>query len=848
MMTPERWSRVKEIFAGALERDPAERTTYVEAACASDPELRVEVISLLDAHETAGGFIEQEAAQRVGLTSAAPKKDWIGRRLGPYRIVGEAGRGGMSEVFKAVRDDQQYEKQVAIKLLKPGLDTDSLLRRFKAERQILAQLSHPNIAHLLDGGATEDGAPYLVMEYIEGKPIDLYCDDRELGVNERLDLFRSLCSAVHYVHQHLMVHGDLKCGNVLVTDQGVVKLLDFGIAKLLGPAPGTKREEPRATTFLALTPEYASPEQVRGEPISTASDVYSLGVLLYRLLSGDLPHKATGSTTWALAQQICEQDPAPPSITAVEATTGYARFATTLRGDLDNIVLKALKKAPEERYPSAEQLSEDLRRYLRGFPVAARPDTTGYRVRKFAQRHKSAAVAAGLFVAALIAGIITTSWQAHRADVERLRAERHLNDVRELTSVYLADVYDAVAYLPGGTKARKLLVENSIKYLAGLEHEAQDSPQLQRDLAVAYDRLGDVQGDYIGANLGDTQGALESYRHALRLRRRLVEHDPTLQARRELLRSCVKLSELLMGQSAVVEAVPLAREGAELADTLLQDKAPTERDKRYAAAAYMNYGWAQGLSTGEAEPGMRLMEKARQIHEQLAAANPKDVDAQRNLVVVAGRMGDVYSEGLNDSAKALPYYEQALKLIEPIAAANHDDAELQRARAFVLASIADLQNDLQRPQEGLANYQRALDIIEPLRAADTEDQMTPQATAFILNGRGSSQLLLGDAAAALHDFSRAETILRNGPQPQPTDIAEIRTLPGVTYANLARATAAMAQQSSTPKHLRGNYVREARDWSRRALEVLQPLAADALEGRHVKRVIDEMNAATAPLL
>jgi serine/threonine protein kinase len=220
MMTPERWSRVKEIFAGALERDPAERTTYVEAACASDPELRVEVISLLDAHETAGGFIEQEAAQRVGLTSAAPKKDWIGRRLGPYRIVGEAGRGGMSEVFKAVRDDQQYEKQVAIKLLKPGLDTDSLLRRFKAERQILAQLSHPNIAHLLDGGATEDGAPYLVMEYIEGKPIDLYCDDRELGVNERLDLFRSLCSAVHYVHQHLMVHGDLKCGNVLVTGPG----------------------------------------------------------------------------------------------------------------------------------------------------------------------------------------------------------------------------------------------------------------------------------------------------------------------------------------------------------------------------------------------------------------------------------------------------------------------------------------------------------------------------------------------------------------------------------------------------------------------------------------------------
>ena len=241
-MNPERWNRDQgHLRRGAGARAGASARRYVEQACASDAELRAEVISLLAAHDTAEDFIEQEAAQRVGLASAAPKKDWIGRRLGPYRIVDEAGRGGMSQVFKAVRDDQQYEKQVAIKLLKPGLDTDSLLRRFKAERQILAQLSHPNIAHLLDGGATEEGAPYLVMEYIEGKPIDVYCDDRDLGVSERLDLFRSLCSAVHYVHQHLMVHGDLKRGNVLVTQQGVVKLLDFGIAKLLSPTPRRTR-------------------------------------------------------------------------------------------------------------------------------------------------------------------------------------------------------------------------------------------------------------------------------------------------------------------------------------------------------------------------------------------------------------------------------------------------------------------------------------------------------------------------------------------------------------------------------------------------------------------------------
>ncbi|MET0657434.1 MAG: serine/threonine-protein kinase, partial [Steroidobacteraceae bacterium] len=261
-MHVERWSQVKEIFAAAIEREPTQRASYVEHACGGDAELRAEVNSLLEAHDTADDFIAEPAAQRAGLVNERPAKEWIGRRLGPYRIVSEAGRGGMSQVFKAVRDDHQYEQQVAIKLLKPGLETESVLRRFKSERQILARLSHPNIAHLLDGGATEDGEPYLVMEYIEGQPIDVYCDEKQLGVNKRLDLFRTLCSAVHYVHQHLMVHGDLKGGNVLVTDSGVVKLLDFGIAKLLNPTPALGRDEPRATTFLALTPEYASPEQV----------------------------------------------------------------------------------------------------------------------------------------------------------------------------------------------------------------------------------------------------------------------------------------------------------------------------------------------------------------------------------------------------------------------------------------------------------------------------------------------------------------------------------------------------------------------------------------------------------
>ena len=467
-MQPELWEQVKTLFAAALEREPAERERFLAQAC-EDVSVREEVASLLQAHDESSAFIAQPAVEQAGLVAQREPQPWIGRRLGAWRITGEIGHGGMSRVYKAVRDDAQYEKEAAVKVLRPGLDSDSLLQRFKIERQILARLSHPNIAHLLDGGATEEGAPYLVMEYIDGQPIDAYCDAHRLNIEQRLDLFRTLCAAVQYVHQHLMVHGDLKGGNVLVTNDGVVKLLDFGIAKLLNPSlgAGTDAHAP-ATGFVALTPEYASPEQIRGEPVTTASDVYSLGVLLYQLLTGELPYKVESGSSWKLATQILEQEPAPPSSTAEQGGPEHRTFARELIGDLDNIVLKALKKAPSERYASAEQFSEDLRRYLRGFPVQARPDTTTYRIRKFARRHRSAVAASALFVVSLFGGIVATSWQAYVASKERARAERHFNEVRELSTVYMADVYDAVAKLPGGTAARKLLVENSLKYLDAL--------------------------------------------------------------------------------------------------------------------------------------------------------------------------------------------------------------------------------------------------------------------------------------------------------------------------------------------------------------------------------------------
>ncbi|HEU4601259.1 MAG TPA: protein kinase [Steroidobacteraceae bacterium] len=844
MSETDRWNRVKEVFAEALERSGGERDSYIREACGTDEELREEVISLLAAHDTVDDFIARPAAQQAGLVIEKPAKEWIGERLGHYRIVAEAGRGGMSQVFKAVRDDQQYEKQVAIKLLKPGLDTESVLRKFKAERQILAQLSHPNIAHLLDGGATDDGAPYLVMEYIDGKPIDQYCDEHQLDLNDRIDLFRQLCSAVHYVHQHLMVHGDLKGGNVLVTNQGVVKLLDFGIAKLLQPNASTREE--RATTFLALTPEYASPEQVRGEAITTSSDVYSLGVMLYRLLSGQLPYKVSGSSTWEIATQICNDDPLPPSVRAEQAGIAHSRFAKSISGDLDNIVLKAMKKAPEERYGSAEQMAEDLRRYLRGFPVEARPDTTRYRVRKFVQRHRTAAVAASLLFVAIVGGIITTTWQASVAKAERARATRHLNEVRELTNVFLADVYNAMAKLPGGTAARQLIVENSVKYLSGMEREAQDSPEFQRDLAQAYDRLADVQGDYIGANLGDTQAAVKSLRRALKLRQAAAEHAPSLESNRDLLRSYVKLSELLTGQSRMVEAIPLARAGVQVADLVLKDPRATLLERQYAAAAYMTLGWEHGLM-GDGEAATGPLFKARELYQAVARERPDDPDSQRGLMLIAARIGDVYMAGLHQPDKALPLYEEAVALIEPMIAKDPLNAELQRAKAFALTTIGDAHNDLGDANRALQNHERALAIVEQLRAADSADHLAPLAVAYILNGRGKSYFLLGQHELALHDFSRAETILRGAPPATANDIAEVRLLPGITYANLARVEATMSRQATLTPVLRKNYVREARDWSQRARRVLEPMTTDLTEGRRAKRILSDVDA-LAPLL
>jgi serine/threonine protein kinase/tetratricopeptide (TPR) repeat protein len=429
----------------------------------------------------------------------------IGSRLGPYRLVELIGRGGMGEVYQAERADDHYHARVAIKLVRVDHDASQVAWRFRSERQILAQLEHPNIARLIDGGATEEGVPYLVMELVKGQPIDVYCEQRQLTIEQRVRLFLQVCSAVSFAHQRLVVHRDLKPGNILVTSDGTVKLLDFGIAKLLETEPSTQLQgamEMTATHVRVMTLEYASPEQVRGDPITTASDVYSLGVVLYRLLTGRSPYRV-GNPAERAVEILSDSAPSRPS-TAVDDTLvrtspadsrshtpiSRKRVKRALRGDLDNVLLMALRKEPERRYPSVEQFAQDLRNYLDGLPVRARGDSLRYRAAKFMSRHRYAVAAASLAVIALVAGIVTTTWQARIAAEQTRIAQEEVRKQRAVQSFLTALFEKNTRLQPDALKARnmpvyQLLVSASDKVL----HEFMDTPTVRMEVMNTVARL-----------------------------------------------------------------------------------------------------------------------------------------------------------------------------------------------------------------------------------------------------------------------------------------------------------------------------------------------------------------------
>ena len=449
-MTPdalERWQQADAVFSEALDLPPEKRAAFLDEACAGDADLRREVERLFEADAQAGLFLETPSdwfdAPRLPGPGVAAEGDRarravLGQQVGPYRLLDEIGHGGMGTVYLAERADGQFEQQVALKLVRSGVATDEALRRFRLERQILAGLHHPHVARLLDGGVTEDGTPYFVMEYVAGIPIDRYCDEHRLSIAERLRLFCTVCAAVQYAHQNLVVHRDLKPSNILVTDDGQVKLLDFGIARLLDPEARTLSPALTQTGLRLMTPEYASPEQVRGEPVGTASDGYQLGVLLYELLTGHRPYRLPGRLLHHIERIVCEEMPTRPSTAVVQIeevevsgdggtqsitpeqvsrarSTSIERLRRRLAGDLDNIVLMALRKEPARRYASVGNLEADIQRHLTGLPVRARPDTLVYRATKFVRRNWIGVAATLLVMLSLVAGLTVALWQARIA-------------------------------------------------------------------------------------------------------------------------------------------------------------------------------------------------------------------------------------------------------------------------------------------------------------------------------------------------------------------------------------------------------------------------------------------------
>jgi serine/threonine protein kinase/tetratricopeptide (TPR) repeat protein len=528
-METKRWRQIEDLFQSSLDCEPARRAAFLDSACAGDASLRQEVESLLTSYDK-GGFTETPAfPEGLKLLEESDERSLAGQTIGPYKVIRKLGQGGMGAVYLAARADQAFQKDVAVKLIKRGQDTDDVIRRFRAERQILASLDHPNITRLLDGGTTDDGLPYFVMEYIQGQPIDDYCNSNKLDTPQRLKLFQSVCSAVHFAHQNLVIHRDIKPGNILVTSEGVPRLLDFGIAKLLAAEPSLA--DRTVTMARRMTPLSASPEQVRGENITTASDVYSLGVLLYKLLTGHSPYRQAGRSSDAFEHAICHEDPEKPSAVIDRVQESGADGAITpqsvsetrqgtpdklrrrLRGDLDNIVLMALRKEPQRRYSSVLQFSDDIRRHLEGLPVLARRDTPGYRAAKFIGRHKTGVAATVLIFLSLTAGILATLRQARVARAERDRAQVEKTKADRINA-FLQDMlsFSSPSYVsPNPRKDPDAKVSEVVEDAARrAESELADQPEVLAEMQRTIGAVYYAQGRYDkGAQI--LRAALDKY-------------------------------------------------------------------------------------------------------------------------------------------------------------------------------------------------------------------------------------------------------------------------------------------------------------------------------------------------
>lgn len=839
-MHPERWRKIDELFHAFFEMTPNSRSGFLEGACGGDASLRAEIEKLIDGSDQAGRFIETPPVldETTIALSDLETEPVAGFRLGAYNVIREIGRGGMGTVYLAARADEEFQKRVAIKLVTAGFDHESIIQRFRNERQILAGLDHPNIARLLDGGTTENGAPYFVMEYIEGQTIRDYCDTHRLTTIERLKLFRTVCSAVHFAHQNLIVHRDIKPGNILVTEGGTPKLLDFGVAKLLSPT--AQAGDVTEVTSRMMTPEYASPEQARGEIITTASDVYSLGVLLYELLTGHRPYRVSSRSMMEIIEAICEEQPTKPStvIGRTETSPGAGgnteltvtpeavskardsepnRLRRELQGDLDNIVLKAVRKEPRRRYASVEQFSEDIQRYFEHLPVIACQDTVSYRTGKFIVRHKAGVAALLIIALTLLSATIATGWQARVARLGRARAERRFGEIRKLSNSLITEVQSSLTTIPGTAPTQRLLAQKALDYLDSLAQDEDRDVGVLGELASAYLNVGSLQA----WTLFDNAGALQSYQKAVAIQRQRILLAPNdVTTKKDLGFGLFKLSEALAGLSRQEELFQACDEIIELYKALLTSDPVNQKLLSELAGSYERRGdllrafkrneeakadfhsalvsIKQGINLGKeiaVDPHARVSlsfdylqqgvvfndlgewrdavesyQIGGQIAEDVYRENPGLTQAVRFVSLSHNQVGDALDTH-GDYRGALENYRYALKAVTEARAGNPNSSELRYSEAkdtvkvgIALHKVGQVSDSFELVRKGIS-LSREYIAEDRGRAATITygTELFQQGADFLgSKGRPEEAIAVYQEALKILERSAAETIQDSG--------------------------------------------------------------------------------------
>jgi len=722
--TTESFVRIEAIFSEALAAPSEERNALIEARSNGDQELAAEVASLLKACEVEESLTaSRQLAPKAGRETGAESK-----AIGPYVLDRLLGRGGMGAVYLAHRADGQFEQQVAIKLIDLPLATGQFRDRFRQERQILAGLQHPFIARLLDGGVTASGDLYLAMEYVDGVPIHRFCAEKHLTEAQRLTLFLRVCEAVEFAHQNLVVHRDLKPDNILVADDGTPRLLDFGTAKLLSPTLAVPGSELTREGYQSFTPQYASPEQVLGNPITTASDTYSLGVLLYLILTGAMPYDLKEFTTAEMLRAICEESPRRPS----QATGADDR----LDADLEAILLKALRKEPRERYLTAEQLASDIRAYLGGQPVAARQGTLRYRTCKFARRNRLALAGAAFLAVTLVAGVAGVAWQARVADAERRKAEARSADLRLLSNSLLSELDEAIKQLPGSTGVQKLLVTRVLEHLDRMAQDAQGDRLTRLDLVDAYVRLGNIQGNPYDQNLGDPDGGLSSLDKAIALAEPLAPDGSSDQkALRALAIAQESRSEILFGTARTQEAIVSMQASVKTYDRSIETPGVSANLICDVASAYGTLGDELGqtgtASLADTAAALKAFRKSIALDDRALGIDPNFVRAKRGLSINQMKIGNVEME--TDPALALKDFQTAMERADALPKAEQENLSTLRMRAMLMRKKANALVQLGEYSKATELFTQVARIHQYFVAADSQDLRALADLEVILN-------------------------------------------------------------------------------------------------------------------